>query len=322
MNKNVTVDRHKYVGASDLPNILGYSIQYGTTPYIWAKIKAGIIPNDFKGNEHTKYGQLMEPIIRDFINSKYMFKFVEDTSTDEKKHLRGNCDGIDRLSEALLEIKTYGSELNIDYYNPQIQMYLEMFNMPECWLVGYKKPEDFYTGTDYDLENEDVYFNCSFDEENIVVHRINRDKEVWGKIYSNICRFQQAVEELKTNNDLTEEAFNSIMYGSDLVVMVDKVNELEQKLIAFKPLQEEYNDFKEKLYQLMVDNDCKSIDRETIKITRVDPSSSTKEVIDEKKLKKEKPKIWEEFKTEKTTNKKGYVLITVRSDKNENNHRG
>lgn len=55
MNQNVLTDRHKYIGGSDLPNIFDLNKKYGKTVYEFAKIKAGIIDNPFKGNEYTKY---------------------------------------------------------------------------------------------------------------------------------------------------------------------------------------------------------------------------------------------------------------------------
>ena len=159
-NPNVTIDRHKYVGGSDLPSILGLNAKYGKSVYEFAKQKAGIIPNTFNGNQFTKYGQVMEPVVRDYINSKYQVNYLEDTIIDEEKHYRGNTDGIDRDANIpILEIKTFGEELDVNYYTPQCQFYMETFNQPSCLLVGYKRPNDFYTGLDYELENSDDYFN-------------------------------------------------------------------------------------------------------------------------------------------------------------------
>ena len=36
-NPNVTIDRHKYVGGSDLPSILGLNAKYGTSIFEFAK---------------------------------------------------------------------------------------------------------------------------------------------------------------------------------------------------------------------------------------------------------------------------------------------
>lgn len=314
-NPNVTIDRQKYVGGSDLPNILGYNLKYDTSVFKWAKIKAGIIPNDFKGNEYTKYGQLMEPTIREYINAINGLNFVEDTCVDEDRHFRSNTDGIDRDAKLILEVKTHNGNLDIEYYTPQIQMYLEMFDVEEAWLVGYERPTDFYTGTDYDLENDDSYFDLSFDEERISIDVIKRDKELWSKIYKQVSNFQKGVEMLKKDPNMTEEDFNVIMYGTDLITLKNEVNRLEVALGGFKEIEEEYKNVKDKLYEAFDIHGIKTFDTGLFRITKVDPSSSTKEVVDETKLKKERPAIYNKYKVEKTTNRKGYILITARKEK-------
>ena len=143
-NPNVTVDRHKYTGGSDLPTILGLNAKYGTSVYDFARQKAGIIPNTFNGNQFTKYGQKMEPVIRDYINAKYGVNYLEDTIIDTVRNYRGNTDGKDiNAWYPILEIKTFGDELDVDYYRPQCQFYMETFDLPRCLLVGYKRPKDF-----------------------------------------------------------------------------------------------------------------------------------------------------------------------------------
>lgn len=196
-NQNVTVDRDKYVGASDLPTILGLNKSYGKSTIQFAKEKLKLEESTFKGNQYTKYGQLMEPLIRNFINEYYGFNFVEDTIIDEKRKLRGNCDGIDRSAKKLLEIKTFSNKLKVDYYTPQCQMYMELFDIDECWLVGYDRPSDFYAGIDYELENDDAYFNTDFYADRVVLYILHRDCEEWKRIEVEIDKFKYLCDCLK-----------------------------------------------------------------------------------------------------------------------------
>ena len=248
-NPNVTIDRHKYVGGSDLPTILGLNMKYDKKPYDLALEKAGIIPNTFKGNEFTKYGQLMEPVIRDYINALYNVKYVEDTIVDEDRGYRGNTDGIDRNADIpILEVKTFGEELDVDYYTPQCQFYMETFNQDACLLVGYKRPKDFYMGVDYDLESDNSYFNLEFDENNIVTHTIYRDSKVWSKIERRIIAFKKGVEYLKEHKEnYTEDEFNKIFYGDDLLVATNKLTELESKLNTMQELETEQTNLHDNL---------------------------------------------------------------------------
>ena len=312
-NPNVTIDRNKYVGGSDLPSILGLNAKYGVSVFEFAKQKAGIIPNTFKGNQFTKYGQIMEPAVRDYINTINGVTYVEDTIIDSERGYRGNTDGIDRDADIpILEVKTFGEELDVEYYAPQCQFYMEVFDQPKCRLVGYKRPADFYKGVDYDLENDEVYFNLEFDENRIVEHVIERDPKVWEKIEERIIAFKNAVNELKANPNMSEDDFNSIFYGNDLVALSNKVAVLETTLASYKNIEKEYKDVKEKLYKVFEDKGLISVDFGNTKITKVAPTSYDTVGIDTAKLKDEEPNIYEKYKTVKTTNRKGYVLITIK----------
>ena len=286
-NPNVTVDRHKYVGGSDLPTILGLNAKYGANIFDFAKEKAGLIPNSFNGNQFTKYGQKMEPIIRDYINSIYGANYIEDTIIDTKRGYRGNTDGIDRNAEIpLLEIKTFGEELDVDYYRPQCQFYMETFDLPAIRLVGYKRPKDFYTGIDYDLENDDSYFNLEFDENNIVTYVIERDRQLWARIEERIQAFKNAVGYLKENKDnYNEDDFNQLFYGSKLVVMANRLTKLETQLNSFKDIEKEYKKVKEDLYKLFEDKGIESFDTGTMKFTKVAPTSYDTVSVDTARLK-------------------------------------
>ena len=308
MNENVLIDRHKYIGGSDLPSILDLNKKYGKTVYEFAKIKAGIIDNPFKGNEYTRYGQIMEPVIRDYINAEYNLNFKEDTIINEELMLRGNCDGIDRQNNLLLEVKTFGKELDVEYYSHQIQFYMGLFDVPECYLVGYPRPDDFYWGIDYELENEITYFNIEFNPNNLVIEKIKRDKNKFKQISVKIEKFRNCIKLLKENPTMTEEEFYKYFYNdNNLQVLTNEVAKLEIGLLKYKELEEKFKKAKEKLYDAMIENDVKSFKTNTITITRIDSTITTS--LDSKKIKEERPEIYEQYKKE--TLKKGYVKTTI-----------
>src|SRR5690625_302097 len=96
---NVTENRHKYVGGSDVPIILGLS-QY-KTQYELAKEKLGITKSDFKGNEYTAFGHAMEPQIREYINLTTDYNFVETSTINKNRYIRANTDGVDHHVKTL-----------------------------------------------------------------------------------------------------------------------------------------------------------------------------------------------------------------------------
>ena len=310
------IDINILVG-SDLPSIFDLNRKYGKTVFEFAKQKAGIIPNDFKGNEFTKYGQIMEPLVSDYINALYNVHFIEANVIDEKRHLRGNCDGIDRNNNLLLEVKTFGKELDVKYYSMQIQFYLELFNIDKCYLVGYKRPNDFYTGIDYDLENDSIYFDNTFNPDNLEIHEIFRSREEFERIYKKIETFQNCIEALKLEPNMSEDEFLDIYTrrSEDLLIISNKLTVLENKLKDYKQIEKEYKELKEKMYEIMKETDTINFSTEKISIIKVDPSISTSITINIDKLKKDEPEIYEKYMVEKITNKKGYVLIKIKEEK-------
>lgn len=192
MSVDVTINRHKYIGGSDLPTILGKN--NFATRMEFAKEKLGVIPKSSNGNQYTVYGHLMEEKVRNYINEMFNLHFVEDTVIDEKRKYRGNCDGIDREHNLLFECKTFHGKLKVDYYTPQCQFYMELFDIPECYLVGYDRPEDFYTGIDYTLEHSEDYFNLEFDPSRVVIYKIHRDKEYFKKLEIEIEKFKYLLD--------------------------------------------------------------------------------------------------------------------------------
>ena len=174
---DVEQNRDKYIGGSDLPYILGKATyKYGKSRIEFAKEKLCLLPRE-KGNEYTYYGQVMEPKVRNYINKLLGYHFVEASIVDENRKYRANTDGVDKACHTILEVKTFSKSLDISYYEPQCQFYMELYNCDVCLLVGYDRPEGFYTGISFDIESTDEYFDFTFDEERVHIYNIYRDYE-------------------------------------------------------------------------------------------------------------------------------------------------
>ena len=312
--ENVTENRNKYLGGSDLPAL--FNVSPFKDCFTLAREKAGVIPAAFKGNEYTRYGQLWEPQIRDYINSIYELKFKENTNINEELGLRSNCDGLDKEAGLLLEIKTNAGDKttyeDVYDYILQMQMYMFQFNVEKGYLVQYKRPENFWSGLNYETQHTDDYFNQEFDPERISVMEIKRDDKLIQQILSKAEKFWSDVERLKENPNMTEEEF----YFNDKLVeynnTINKLSVLEKELARLKDIEKETKTQREILYELMHNVGVKTIVTNNLMITKINPTTSEK--IDSKKLKEELPEIAKKYN--KITNVKGYVKITVRADKN------
>lgn len=308
---NIIDNRDKFIGGSDLPIIMG--INRTITPFQFAKEKLNIIPKEDSDNIYTHYGHVMEEKIRNYINDKFKTNYKPSTFTTW--YLRGNADGLDDTAKIpLIEIKTYGKELNIDYYKFQCQFYMGLFGHDKLLLVGYKRPDIFYTGIDYNLEKENKYFNFTFNEKNIVEHVIKRDEKLIKQIIEKCNNFYNALNALRKDNNLTEEKFNDIFYGPTVTTMVKRFKKLEKQLLDFKKIEDDYNLTKEKLYELFEFKNILSFENKDIKITRVNPSQYEKRSINTKLLEKEQPDIYNKYISTKTINKKGYLLIAKKEE--------
>ncbi|MEZ7723730.1 YqaJ viral recombinase family protein [Fusobacterium sp. 27098_8_59] len=312
--ENVTENRNKYLGGSDLPAL--FNVSPFKDCFTLAREKAGVIPAAFKGNEYTRYGQLLEPQIRDYINSIYELKFKENTNINEELGLRSNCDGLDKDAGLLLEIKTNAGDKttyeDVYDYVLQMQMYMFQFNVEKGYLVQYKRPENFWSGLDYETQHTDDYFNQDFDSERISVMEIKRDDKLIQQILSKAEKFWIDVERLKENPEMTEEEF----YFNDRLVeynnTINKLSVLEKELARLSDMEKEAKTQREILYGLMDNVGVKTIVTNNLMITKINPTTTKN--VDSKKLKEELPEIYDKYT--KISNKKGYVKITVRADKN------
>ena len=74
MQETVNKDRDKYIGGSDIPVIMNLSPF--KSRYDLLLEKAGFKEDEFKGNIYTEYGNTLEPIIREWINTTHTAKTI------------------------------------------------------------------------------------------------------------------------------------------------------------------------------------------------------------------------------------------------------
>jgi putative phage-type endonuclease len=273
---NVTKGREKLVGGSDVPAILGIS-KY-KTQFQLAQEKLGIVPSEFKGNENTEYGNVLEPQIRTYINAVNGTNFAPDTRIDRKIGIRSNTDGYEGEHQLILEIKTHGKNPDLKAYEAQMQLYMYQFNCEAGWLALYERPDNF---------------DAEFDAERLDIRVIERDDQYIEKILNAIETFWIRCEYLKENPEMTESEFMSIGQN-ELTIVANQVEKMELQLSQYKQLESQYKEMKAKLYDLMEQYDVKKWETDTVIITRILPS--TRESLDSTKLKKDHPELAEQYK--------------------------
>ena len=296
---NVTIDRDKYIGGSDIPIIMGLS-SFNTR---WGLLqeKAGLIENDFNGNKYTEYGKILEPQIRAHINRRLKKKFEPNQIINGD--IRCNTDGFN--GECVLEIKTtshiYDTVEEYKVYLVQLLLYMQENGVKKGKLAVYSRPEDF---------------NPEFDPDRLSVWDINikEYKSLVEDINTHIDRFREDLERLKSNPLLSEQDFQP----NELVAISNRVVALETRIAELKALETEQKKVKQALFEAMAKYNVKSWETPNgIKITRVDAVESTTNIVSEfdvETFKKENPALHDMYLHDvekKTAGKSGYIKITI-----------
>ena len=295
--QDVTKDRDKYVGGSDVPIIMGLSPF--KTRFELAQEKAGIREIDFKGNEYTEFGNIMESKIREFFNMEYGYAFVEDKVIDG--NIRYHADGWDESRGTVLEVKTTSQIFNTlagyKKYIIQLALGMDMFNSKKGILAIYERPDDF---------------DETFDQKRLKHYVITRDdieNLLRTEIYPAVESFVKDVQKLKENPFLTEED----LQPNAVTRWTDKALSLEGQMLYFKELEKQYKEAKENLKKAMEEHCIKKwTTNNGTQITLVpDGKDTTVKVFDEKTFTAENPEMAEKYMVKKIKKgRSGYVRIT------------
>lgn len=290
-------ERWRYIGGSDIPAIMG--ISPFKTRFQLLQEKARIVEPDFKGNEYTEYGNVMESKIRDYVNETFNRNFAPDVLMNGV--FRFNLDGLDKECCEVLEIKTtsqiHGKLEDYKVYLVQLLPYMRMAGAVRGFLAVYQRPDDF-----------DETFNPLL----LTVHEVLIDdySDLLEEIDTQVEMFKKDLEKLRENPFITEEELQPI----EVVEYANKVLALEQQLESMKQLEKELKSAKAELKRLMQESGVKKwITPNGTKITLVpDGEDTVISAFNEKKFAEEKPDIYAEYLEEKLkAGRSGYVRVTL-----------
>ena len=297
---DVSEDRDKYIGGSDLPVICGIS-KFKTRWQLLLE-KAGLAKDTFSGNPYTRYGHYIEPFVRDHINLIYNTQFVPNRVINGD--IRCHTDGFN--GECVLEIKStsdiYASVDGYKVYLVQLVKYMEQNEVDKGILAVYERPDNL--SREFDAQRLQV-FEIRLEDYRNLLDYVNRE----------IDKFRADLERLKDNPLLSEQDF---LPAGNLVVLAEKVAKLENQLAALKEIEIQCKEAKKALYNEMLKRKVKSWSMPNgTKLTMVlETPGGTKTLteFDTEALKAECPGIYQKYlKTveKKTNGKAGYVKITI-----------
>jgi len=338
--KEVTENRDKYIGASDLAAIMGLSPF--KTRYQLLLEKAHLKDVEEVSNPAIDYGNEMEPIIRAYLNKWYAPDFglilMENKEIREcvyedidayQEFFTNKTDPEDTICWKPYTYANYrpeeiaddnlGVRVNADGFNGDSVIEIKTTSQIHDSLDGYKHYlvqlmfEMYYLGARYGLlavyhRPED--YSTEFDESRLQVFRINFDEYEYqiGDTVIAADQFREDFKKIKENPFLTEED----LLPAEVVETSHKVIALEEKLAEFKQIEKQYKDLTDQLYSLMKENGIKKWETPNhVKITLVDSSSKRVDEFNEDKFKASHPELYQEFLTSKTKTRKGYIKVTL-----------
>lgn len=297
---DVSIDRDKYIGGSDISAILGIS-KFKTRWQLLLE-KAGLEVSSFTGNKYTEYGHIIEPQIRDHINLTYNTNFQPNRVINGD--FRYHSDGFNGV--CVLEVKsTSDIHPTVDGYKVylvQLIKGMEENKVQRGILAVYDRPEDM---------------NPVFDPKRLQVFEIELEdyRNLLNYVNRELDKFRADRDRLAENPLLSEQDF---LPAGNLATLADKVAVFEKQLANLKEIENQCKEAKKQLYMEMVKRGVKSWTMPNgTKITRVDEvPAGTKMVkeFDEKSLKEAYPAIYNAYLRDvekKTTGKAGYVRITI-----------
>lgn len=314
MQDSVKVDRWRYLGGSDIPIIMNLSPF--KTRWQLLQEKARLVDDTFEGSIYTRYGEAMEPTIRNFINKERGFGFVEGRHYDEERGFRVHTDGEDEVTETILEVKTtshiYKNLTDYKIYLVQILFYMAVVGYDNGILAVYERPDDL----DMRLDPDRLHIYSVF---------VGDHAGLVKEIENAVTKFQSDLEKLKADPFLTEEDF----IPRDMVGLSDSILALESVLDMMKDTETQIKNMKKQLYDLMIENRVKTwITPNGTRLTRVDAVPAkmvTEEKLDIAGLKRDLPELFRPdydggyMKEEhvKKSGRSGFVKITKGSNDNE-----
>ena len=299
---DVSQDRDKFIGGSDLPVICG--ISKFKSRYQLLLEKAGLSEDEFEGNRYTRFGHYIEPFIRDHVNLMYNTNFQPYRVVNGD--LRCHTDGFN--GECVLEVKStseiYSTVDGYKTYLVQLVKYMEQCEVEKGILAVYERPD--YLKSDFDAQRLQI-FEIRLEDYRTLLDYVNRQ----------ITRFRADLERLRANPLLCESDF--VPASTDMVALANKIVKFERDLAEMQDIERKVKEAKKQLYQQMLKHNVKSCDLPNgTKLSRVDEVPSKARTVTEfdlERFKETYPALYNSFTYQKdkpTKARSGYVRITAR----------
>lgn len=251
---DVTKNRNKFIGGSDVAAILGLN-RYKTSYEVWEEKRHNI--RTFEGNQATEWGKKLEPVIIahfEQVNNVKVFDNNERYISNEYDFLGCHPDGICTINNenVLIEVKTvstdaykfWGNSLPMEYYC-QVQHNLFVLGLKKAKFIYLVLDSRFYSEIDVNFDAEYVeeqnsylikWWNeyivgdntpiktvTDYEKENPDVKTVEADDET-AKKHTELIELKAKIKELETQKEAIEDFLKlkigdatDLMYGLNTI---------------------------------------------------------------------------------------------------------
>ncbi len=296
---DVSQERDKYIGGSDIPVLMELSPYRRREELV--EEKAGLRQNCFPGNQYTRFGRDMEPLIRDYVNHSLNtdFRPARLIAGD----LRLHTDGYD--GRRVLEIKTTGrlrkSLPEYKAYLVQLIKYMDAYGSREGVLAVYRRPADLSLTLDPAALQ---IWQLSLADWRELLQQVNRA----------ISAFRSDVEKLR-QNPLTDAAD---LIPGPMRDLGEKLAIFENQLARMRKLEAEAKALKAQLFDAMTTQGVKTWQLPSgTRLTLVEATEPRKQQVttfDTDTFRAENPGLYELYLKEEVTEangRAGYIKVTT-----------
>ena len=281
--------RRKGIGGSDASVIMGKN-PYRSILQLWEE-KTGKLPVTDEGNEYTYWGNVMEPIIRkEFMNrtglkvrQKHAMIFHKDYP-----YLFADVDGIvtdERGEKCIFEAKTasqYKAEQWEDgvpeEYILQVQHYLEVCGMDKAYIAAL-------------IGGNKFVFHTIYRDDELIRNLVSREKDFWeGCVLT-------GTEPVMDDSDATRDYLNqkysdpiegSIQLQEDMKSVLAEYQDVDCKI---KELEKQKTGFANQIKAAMGEYETGEVDGTVVSWKKI-----SRESLDSKRLRKEQPEVFAEYR--------------------------
>ena len=281
--------RRKGIGGSDASVIMGKN-PYRSILQLWEE-KTGKLPVTDEGNEYTYWGNVMEPIIRkEFMNrtglkvrQKHAMIFHKDYP-----YLFADVDGIvtdERGEKCIFEAKTasqYKAEQWEDgvpeEYILQVQHYLEVCGMDKAYIAAL-------------IGGNKFVFHTIYRDEELIRNLVSREKEFWEGCV--LTGTEPVMDDSDATRDYLNQKYSDPIEGSIQLQenMKSVLAEYQDVDCKVKELEKQKIGLANQIKAAMGEYETGEVDGTVVSWKKI-----SRESLDSKRLRKEQPEVFAEYR--------------------------